>query len=51
MDITNLDDLLEIMDSIVDYLVAKEDTFYVALDMAHQLRDEIIQAAPDDTDD
>lgn len=48
MDITTPEDLLECIESIVNYLSHHDDTFYVALELAHQLQDEIIQAIPDD---
>jgi len=39
------DDLLERVDTIIDFLTEREDVYYVALEIAHQLRDEIMQAA------
>lgn len=48
MDITTPEDLLECIESIVNYLSPRDDTFYVALELAQQLQDEIIQAIPDD---
>jgi predicted DNA-binding protein len=50
MELYSSDDLLENVNSIIEYLVEHEDDFYVALEVAHQLRDEIIQALPDEED-
>lgn len=48
MDITTPDDLIEGLESIIEYLSSRDDTYYVALELAHQLKDEIIQASPED---
>lgn len=48
MDITNTDDLIEGVISIIDYLSAKGDDFYVSLELAHQLHDELIETIPED---
>ena len=48
MDITNTKDLLEGITDIIDYLSTRDDEFYVALELVHQLRDELLQAIPDD---
>lgn len=48
MDITNTEDLLDGITNIIDYLSDRDEEYYVALEVAHQLRDEIIQAIPDD---
>ena len=48
MDITNTEELVEGISSIISYLSDRDEEFYVALEVAHQLRDEINQALPDD---
>lgn len=44
MDILNLDDLLEGVTTMIDYLSTRSEEFYVALELMHQLRDELVQA-------
>lgn len=48
MDITTPDDLMEGLESIIEYLSSRDDAYYIALELAHQLKDEIIQASPAD---
>ena len=48
MDITNTDDLIDGVQSIIDYLSTKGDEFYVSLELSHQLHDELIEAIPED---
>lgn len=48
MDITTHDELLETINATIDYLAENESEFYVALEVAYQLRDEIIQACPEE---
>ncbi len=48
MDITNTEDLMEGITSIIDFLSSRDDDFYVALELTHQLRDELLQVIPDD---
>jgi hypothetical protein len=48
MEILSRDDLVEHVNELIDYLSEHEDTFYVALDVAHQLRDEIVQITSED---
>lgn len=51
MEIHSYDDLVEHANELIDYLSEHENVFYVALDVAHQLRDEIIQITTDDSTD
>jgi len=48
MDITNTDDLIDGVQSIIDYLSTQGDEFYVSLELSHQLHDELIEAIPED---
>jgi predicted DNA-binding protein len=50
MEITTPEELLEFTDAILDYLTEREDVFYLALDVAHQLRDELMQATSEELD-
>ena len=49
-EILSTEELLETVNNIIDFLTEREDSFYVALEVAHQLHDEIIQGTPDDGD-
>lgn len=40
-------DILDRLDEIICSLESNESVFYVAIDMAYQLRDEVKQAMPD----
>jgi predicted DNA-binding protein len=51
MEILSRDDLIEHVNELIDYLSEHEDAFYVALDVAHQLRDEIIQVTSEEQPD
>ena len=51
MEILTHDDLVEHVNELIDYLSEHEDTFYVALDVAHQLRDEIVQITSEELSD
>jgi hypothetical protein len=52
MDITSTDDLLDSITSIINYisdnLVEQDCDFYIALEIAHQLRDEVANVIPED---
>lgn len=52
MDITTTDDLLESINTIINFisdtLLDQTDDYYVALEIAHQLRDEVLHAIPED---
>lgn len=51
MEITSHDDLVEHVNELIDFLSEHEDVFYVALEVAHQLRDEIVQITSEDLSD
>lgn len=48
MDIIKPSDLLDEVTCMIDYLSTRDEDFYVALELAHQLRDELLEAIPDD---
>jgi hypothetical protein len=48
MDINSNEDLLEHVNTLIDFLSEHEDVFYVPLEVAHQLRDEIVQVISKD---
>lgn len=52
MDITSTDDLLDNITAIINYisehLVEQDCDFYIALELAHQLRDEVVNVIPED---
>lgn len=50
MELTTTDDLIECVDDIIDFLTEHEDVYYLALDVAHQLRDETLRATADEQD-
>jgi hypothetical protein len=50
MDILPLDELVDQMDQIIASLDQDENRFYVVLDLAHQLRDELSQVIASDSD-
>lgn len=45
MDIYSLEDLIERVDVIISFLTEREETYYVALELAHQLKEELAQYA------
>ena len=51
MDILPVAELLDLVDQIVASLDQDENRFYVVLDLAHQLRDELSQVIEMDSDD
>lgn len=51
MEILSRDALVEHVNELIDYLSEHEDVFYVALDVAHQLRDEIVQITSEEQSD
>lgn len=51
MDILNPSEIAERLDSIIATLELDETTFYVAIEYAHQLRDELVQVLPGYRDD
>lgn len=51
MDISSLTELLERVDEIIITLEPDENRFYVVLDLAHQLRDELTQLIALDPDE
>lgn len=48
MDIRTHSELLASVASVIDYMVEHEDDFYVTLDIAYQLQDELKQSINDD---
>ena len=52
MDINSTDDLLDGITSIINYindaLVEQDCDYYIALELAHQLRDEVVNIIPED---
>jgi len=51
MDILTTTDLLETINEVIRTLEADESVFYIALDVAHQLRDEVQQALAECSED
>jgi hypothetical protein len=47
MNITSIEELSEHINDIIEYLSDRDDMFYVALEIAHQLRDELDQTLSD----
>lgn len=41
-----IDDILDRIDELLEILNEYEDAFYVAIEVAHQLRDEVTQVEP-----
>jgi hypothetical protein len=46
-----VEELLERVDEIIGVLQEDEEKCYVALDVAHQLRDELVHLIPEETPD
>jgi hypothetical protein len=49
MDIRSNQDLIEHINDIIEFLSERETTFYVPLELAHQLRDELSQIITEDS--
>lgn len=51
MDILSSEELLEQLDMIITSLEANEDTYYIALDLIYQAREEITRISFDEDDE
>lgn len=51
MDILPIDEILDLMDQIVASLARDENRYYVVIDLAHQLRDELTQVIAINSDE
>lgn len=50
MDIDSNEDLTDHINAIIEFLTEHGDVFYVALDVAYQLQDEILHTISEDPD-
>ncbi len=51
MNQSDLDEILEQIDDLIDTLSNYENEMYIAIEVAHHLRDEVSQAEPEPDDE
>lgn len=51
MELHQYENILEQLDTLIDAMSEHENELYIAIEIAHQLRDEIVQVEPTENED